>query len=105
MAGSTGDFIAISPERLREVSPQFSTAAHDTSAMISQLNQTTTNLVSDMYSSQLLKSPDALDTLWNKWRQALTNLASSMQTVATNLDTAAASYQHTDQHAMPHGPR
>ncbi len=97
-----GGSIKITPDRLREVSPEFRKASHETGEMISRLNQTTSSLVSDMYSAHLMKSPQALDDLWNKWRDALSKLANAMETVANNLDTAADGYQHADENAMPH---
>ena len=98
------DTINVLLDQLRTVAPEFRIASQDTLDLIDQLNQVTSNLVGDMYAAQLTRSPDALDTLWNRWRHALYNLAMSMNTVATNLEIAADSYEGTDQRAMPFIP-
>lgn len=94
------DGINVTPDQLRTVSPQFRTAAQDTLDLVTQLDGVARNLIGDMYSTQLVHAPDALDTLWRRWYSSLTTLSGAMQTVADNLDTAAGGYQITDQNAM-----
>lgn len=99
-----GNTISVTLDRLRSVAPEFRMASQETFYQISTLNQVTSNLLNEMYSAQLTRSSQALDELWSKWRDALTNLAYSMETVANNLEIAAEGYQYTDQNVMPHNP-
>ncbi|GAC1344449.1 MAG: hypothetical protein NVSMB27_05440 [Ktedonobacteraceae bacterium] len=98
------DEIKVTPERLWEVSPEFRRASQDTYNLVYTLDQATNSLVYEMYSAQLTRSPEALDSLWYKWHNALSNLAASMQTVADNLDAAAGGYENTDHNVMPYTP-
>lgn len=95
-----GNSIGITPDRLREVAPEFRSAAQDTFTLISQLDYARSSLISELHGAQLSRSPDALEGLLYRWHDALTNLAHSMQIVANNLDVAANSYQTTDQNVM-----
>lgn len=92
--------LGVSPDVLRQVAPQFRTAAQDTLDLVYQLDGVTRNLLNDMYSANLVHSPDALDMLWRRWYNSLTTLSGAMQTVADNLDAAANIYQGTDHNAM-----
>lgn len=96
----TTDGLNVSPDQLRTVSPQFRNAAQDTLDLVGRLDSVTRGLIGDMYSTQLVYAPDALDTLWRRWYESLTTLSGAMQTVADNLDAAAVGYQITDQNAM-----
>ncbi len=57
----TGNTIGVTPDKLREVSPQFRRASQATYDLISSLDQATQSVLSDMYSAQLTHFPDALD--------------------------------------------
>ena len=97
-------FVGVTPDRLREVVPEFRLAAQDTLNLMEQLDYTTRFLIGELQGASLSRSPDALDGLWAKWRNALTNLSQSMQTVASNMEVAANTYQTTDQNVMRTNP-
>jgi|GEM_PF-6713099 len=94
------DGINVTPDQLRSVSPRFRVASQDTLDLVSRLDGVTRDLLNDMYSAQLVRAPDALDTLWRRWYDSLITLSGAMQTVADNLDAAADGYQITDHNAM-----
>jgi uncharacterized protein YukE len=59
------------------------------------LNSITQQLIDDM-SSELDKSPDALQHLADRYRYAMWSLCASLEKVGANLDAAANGYHNTD---------
>ena len=98
MTDNTGNSIKVTPDRLREVAPEFQRAAQETRDLLASLNQMARNLVYELYEARLTRSPEALDRIWNRWSSSISNLAGAMEAVANNLETSASSYEATDQH-------
>ena len=98
MTDTGGNSIKVTPERLREVAPEFRRAAQETRDLLANLHQVARNLVYELYDARLTRSPDALDHIWNRWGSTITNLAGAMEAVANNLETSANNYEATDRH-------
>ena len=65
------------------------------SDLVMHLNSVTQQLIDDM-SSELSQSPDALQRLGDRYRNAMWSLCASLEKVGGNLDAAANKYHTTD---------
>ena len=95
-----GDTINVSPACLRETAGTFQKASQDTFTLLTSLQGTARQMVSDMY-PELHHSPAALEQLCNRWSTATTSLGTALEEVARNMSTAADNYQGADQNGMP----
>jgi WXG100 family type VII secretion target len=95
-AGNNESF-EVTPERLRDTAPTFHKASQDTVDLVHTLNASTQQLINDM-SSELNKSPTALQHLCDRWHTSMNSLANALDKVGSNLETAGGSYTSTDQH-------
>lgn len=95
-----GDFINVSPERLRETSGTFYKASQETFNLLNTLQGDARQLVNEMY-SELHQSPTALEQLCDRWSTATYSLGTALSQVAYNLGAAADGYQNADHNGMP----
>ncbi len=94
-AGDNESF-EVTPERLRDTAPIFHKASQDTADLVRTLNASAQQLINEM-SSELSKSPTALQHLCDRWRTSMNSLASALDKVGSNLDAAGGGYTSTDQ--------
>jgi WXG100 family type VII secretion target len=95
IGSDSNESFEVTPQRLRDTAPSFYKASQDTSDLVRHLNSITQQLIDDM-SSELSKSPDALERLADRWRNAMWSLCASLEKVGGNLDAAANKYHTTD---------
>lgn len=86
-----GDSYAVTPERLRDTAPAFYKASTNTADLELSLNNDAQQLIGDM-ASVLSQSPDALQTFFNRWREAMLSLSDSLQRIGDDLMLAADGY-------------
>ena len=95
VGGSDDESFEVTPERLRDTAPQFHKASHDTADLVRNLNSSVQQLVDEM-TSELNKSPTALQHLCDRWRVSMNSLAHALDKVGTNLDAAGGNYSTSD---------
>ncbi len=93
--GDTESF-EVTPQRLSATAPIFHKASQDTEDLVRTLNASVQQLTNEM-SSELPKSPSALQSLCDRWRTSMNSLANALDKVGTNLDMAGGGYTSTDQ--------
>jgi uncharacterized protein YukE len=93
-----GDSLEVTPQRLRDTAPLFHKASHDTADLAHSLNKSVQLLINDM-SSELQKSPASLQHLCDRWHASMNSLASALEKVGGDLDTAGRDYHGADKHA------
>lgn len=95
-----GNNIDVTPARLEEVASMFYTASRNTFTLLEDHTRLAQHLIDDMH-SELRYSPDALQRLCYRWRDATISLANALEQVSKNLSAAAGDITYTDRKVMP----
>ncbi len=95
-----GTNIDVTPARLEDVASMFYAASQNTFTLLEDDTRLAQQLIDDMY-SELRHSPNALQRLCNRWREATISLGNALEQVSKNLSAAANDVITTDQKVMP----
>jgi WXG100 family type VII secretion target len=85
--------IAVTPERLREISAQMSTGAADVEAILSRLSRD----VAPVRSEWVGAAQEQFNTLWDRLQQDASGLHSVLTGIAKLTQSAATAYEATEQ--------
>ncbi|HLJ80247.1 MAG TPA: WXG100 family type VII secretion target [Ktedonobacterales bacterium] len=93
----------VTPERLADAAVEFGNASREVLGLLGSLNATASNLSAE-WSGRLGGS---FDTLWDRWRDEIADLARAMETISGTLGDAAIAYARAEKQNIsptpPHG--
>lgn len=83
----------VTPERLADAAVEFGNASREVLGLLGSVNATASN-ISVEWSGRLGGS---FDTLWDRWRDEIADLARAMETISSTLGDAAIAYAHAEK--------
>ncbi|MGH2516341.1 MAG: WXG100 family type VII secretion target [Ktedonobacterales bacterium] len=92
--------IRVTAQRLADAGSEFSGASRDVLGLLGSLNATASNLSAE-WSGRLGGS---FDTLWDRWRGEIADLAQAMETIAGTLGDSAIAYANAEKQNMAPPP-